>query len=50
MTNYVYGYFSSKEAAEAALEDMFASGEVSPCEFSRVYCAFGHMWAIELKH
>jgi hypothetical protein len=47
---YVYGYFPTREAAEAALEHYLASGEVSPCEVSRIYAAFGgKRWAIELK-
>jgi hypothetical protein len=50
METYVYGYFHSKQDAEAALEEFYASGEVSPCEFSRIYSAFGgKRWAIELK-
>jgi hypothetical protein len=50
METYVYGYFHSKEDAEAALEDYIAAGEVSPYEFSRIYSAFGGIrWAIELK-
>jgi hypothetical protein len=32
---YVYGHFRSEEIAEKALEDMFASGEVSEGEFPR---------------
>jgi hypothetical protein len=50
METYVYGYFATKQDAEAALEDYMAAGEVSPCEFSRIYSAFGgKRWAIELK-
>lgn len=50
METFVYGYFSTKQDAEAALEDYFASGEVFPCEFSRIYSAFGgKLWAIELR-
>jgi hypothetical protein len=33
---YVYGHFRSEEIAEKALEDMFASGEVSEVEFPMV--------------
>jgi hypothetical protein len=33
---YVYGHFRSEEIAEKALEDMFASGEVSEGEFPMV--------------
>jgi hypothetical protein len=50
METYVYGYFATREAAEAALEDFYATGEVFPCEFSRIYSAFGgKRWAIELR-
>jgi hypothetical protein len=46
---YVYGYFRPREDAEHALEHFFAAGEVSECEFSRIYRAFGgKLWAIEL--
>jgi hypothetical protein len=47
---YVYGYFATKQDAEDYLEHMFAAGQVSECEFSRIYKAFGgKRWAIELK-
>ena len=47
---YVYGYFHTREDAESALEHYFAAGEVSPCEFIRIYRAFGgKRWAIELR-
>jgi hypothetical protein len=49
-TTFVYGYFPTREAAESALEHYFTSGEVFPCEFVRIYPAFGgKRWAIELK-
>ena len=50
MTYYVYGYFHSREAAERALADSLANGDVSPCEISRIYPAGGKRWALELKH
>lgn len=50
METFVYGYFPTREKAEAALEDYYATGEVSPCEFVWIYRAFGgKLWAIELR-
>lgn len=49
---YAYGY-KSRDAAEDALETMFAAGEVSPGEKPRIYrysCPGGHRWAIDLEN
>lgn len=44
---YVYATYKSRERAEAALEDMFAAGEVSPGEFPKIEKS-GARWAIKL--
>jgi hypothetical protein len=46
---YVYGYFYTEDQAIEALTEYMALGQVSECEVSRIYRAFGGMWAIELK-
>jgi hypothetical protein len=45
---FAYARYVSRQRAEAALEDMFAEGTVSPCEFSHI-AKVGGMWNIFLK-
>lgn len=48
---YAYGY-KSQQAAEAALEQSYAAGEISTGEKARIYrysCPAGHRWAIDLE-
>lgn len=53
MTRYTYAYgYKSKDAAENALESMYAVGEVSLGERAKIYrysCPGGHRWAIDLE-
>lgn len=44
---YVYGVYKTRERAEAALEDMFAFGEVSEGEFPRIE-KIGKAWCVTL--
>lgn len=47
---YSFGH-RSREAAYMALEDLFASGDVTPGEKPRIYrysCPGGYRWAIDL--
>jgi hypothetical protein len=47
MTTYTYSMHGSRERAERALEDAFASGDIAECEFAGIVKASG-FWAILL--
>jgi len=53
MTRYTYAFgYRSQIAAELALEDAFATGDILPGEKPRIYrysCPGGHRWAIDLE-
>lgn len=53
MTRYTYAYgYKSQPAAEDALEQAYATGDILPGEKPRIYrysCPAGHRWAIDLE-
>jgi hypothetical protein len=53
MSRYTYAFgYKSEEAAESALEHLFATGDVLPGEKPKIYryaCPGGYRWAIDLE-
>lgn len=48
MTFFNYGYYRTREAAEQAIEDMFADGEIDASDYPQVAFIKKGCWAVQL--